>query len=142
MKLLLNKPYFIFWASVPVVILFLILSNEESFVFNIYDTYYVMMIQELMFEISVPFVVIGMLYWLLLKFDIKLSKRLNFLHIMLTYGGIALIIILNALLEYYELNSTLIIAIYIVILIALVAQLLFPINAAIGIIKKWNNSRN
>jgi heme/copper-type cytochrome/quinol oxidase subunit 1 len=144
MKILIEKPYLIFWTSIPIIILFGILTKVDSFGFNIHDTYFVIGTNHLIILISVLFGIIGLGYWIVLKANRRLSKWLNLIHIALTFGGILLIWILAQLFREsimeYDFNNNLTFGIYLIALIAIFGQLIYPINIISGIIRKRNKT--
>jgi heme/copper-type cytochrome/quinol oxidase subunit 1 len=144
MKFLTEKPYLIFWTSIPIIILLGILTKADSFGFNIHDTYFVIGTNDLIILISILFGIIGLGYWILLKTKRKLSKWLNLIHITLTFGGILLVWILSQLFREsimeYNFNNNLTFGIYLIALIAIFGQLIYPINIICGIIRKRNKT--
>jgi len=85
-----------------------------------------------------------MIYWIVEKVNGKLSKRLNLIHIKLTFGGIFLILILNeffrkSIMEF-DFNENLTMVIYLIATVVIIGQILFPINVINGIIKKRNKT--
>lgn len=144
MNKLIKKPHLIFWTSIPILILFGILTKADSFGFNVHDTYFVIATNHLIILISVLFGIIGFGYWIMLKANRKLSKWLNLIHITLTFGGILLTWLLTQLfresIAEYEFNDNLTLSIYILVLIAIFGQIAFPINIIGGIIKKKNKT--
>lgn len=116
------------------------LSSINDLDINIHDTYYVFSLFDLNTLISILFGIIGLGYWIVLKANRKLSKWLNLIHIALTFGGILLIWILAQLFREsimeYDFNNNLTLAIYIIALIAVFGQIIYPINIIYGLIKK------
>lgn len=111
---------------------------------NVHDTYFVFSKTDLTIVMSILFAIIGLGYWIMLKADRKLSKSLNLIHIALTFGGILLIWILAQLFREsimeYNFNDNLTLAIYLISLIAIIGQIIYPINIISGIIKKPNKT--
>ncbi|WP_338356233.1 hypothetical protein [Yeosuana marina] len=107
---------------------------------NVHDIYFVFSQIDLTILISILFGIIGFGYWLMLKANRKLSKWLNLIHITLTFGGILLIWILSLLFREsiieYDFNDNLTLAIYLIALIAVFGQIIYPINIIYGLIKK------
>lgn len=140
MNRITNKPHLIFWLSIPLIMLSGFLSSTENLVINKYDTYYVFSLTDLNILISILFAIIGLGYWFMLKTNRKLSKWLNLTHIALTFGGILLIWVLSQLyresIMEFDFNENLTLAIYSIALIAVVGQIIFPINIISGLIKK------
>ena len=106
---------------------------------NVLDTYFVFSQMSFAILISVLFGIIGLGYWIIQKTNRKLSKRLNLIHIMLTFGGIFLIWILAQLFREsgmdYAFNNNLTLAIYSIALITILGQLIYPINLIRGLRK-------
>ena len=144
MSRITNKPHLIFWISIPIIILIGILNRNEMLDVNVHDTYFVFSKTDLTIVMSILFAIIGLGYWFMLKADRKLSKSLNLIHIALTFGGILLIWILAQLFREsimeYDFNDNLTLAIYIISLIAIIGQIIYPINIISGIIKKPNKT--
>ncbi len=144
MKFLINKPHLIFLLSIPIIILFGILNRNEMLDINVHDTYFVFSQIDLTILISILFGIIGIGYWIMLKANRKLSKWLNLIHITLTFGGILLIWILAQLFREsimeYNFNNNLTFGIYLIALIAIFGQLIYPINIISGIIKNRNKT--
>jgi hypothetical protein len=139
-----NKPHQIFWISIPFIMLSGFIISEEVLDFNIYDTYYVFSLHYLNTLISILFGIIGLGYWVMLKAKRKLSKWMNLFHILLTFGCPILIWILaqffrESIMEY-EFNNNLTVAIYLIALVAIMGQIIFPINIISGLIKKRNET--
>ena len=139
MSKIINKPHLIFLFSIPLIMLSGFLSSVKDLDINIHDTYYVFSLFHLNTLISIIFVVIGLGYWIMLKANRRLSKWLNLIHIALTFGGILLIWILAQLFREsimaYDFNSNLTLAIYLIALIAVFGQIIYPINIISGLIK-------
>ncbi|SEA51149.1 hypothetical protein [Bizionia paragorgiae] len=139
MSRITNKPHLIFWLSIPLIMLSGFVSSTENLVINKYDTYYVFSLTDLNILISILFAIIGLGYWIMLKTNRKLSKWLNLAHIALTFGGILLIWVLSQLyresIVEFDFNDNLTLAIYSITLIAVVGQIIFPINIISGLIK-------
>lgn len=142
MSRILNRPYLIFWMSLPILLLFGLSNRNEIITINIHDTYYVFSRIDLTFVISILFVIIGIGYWLMLKTNKKLSKWLNLIHMTLTFGGLLLIWIFAQFFResimQYTFNNNLTLAIYLTTLITISGQLLFLINLINAFIKKEN----
>ena len=144
MSRIINKPHLIFWISIPIIILIGILNRNEMLDVNIHDTYFVFSKTDLTIVISFLFAIIGLGYWIILKVNRRLSKWLNLIHITLTFGGILLIWILAQLFREsimeYDFNDNLTLAIYLISLIAIIGQIIYPINIISGIIKNPNKT--
>ena len=147
MNKLIEKPYLIFWVSIPLIILSKFLSGTEPLDINVHDTYYV--IEHGVISISIIFGIIGLGYWIMQKANRRLSKWLNLTHIVLTIGGLLLIRILlqlfrepetETLLSDFDFNENLNIVMFIVALIMIFGQIVYPINIIRGIIIKRNKT--
>ena len=139
-----NKPHLIFLLSIPLIMLIGFMSGDAVFDINVHDTYYVIAYIHLTTLISILFGIIGLGYWIMLKANRKLSKWLNLVHISLSFGGILLIWILKQLFREsimeYDFNNNLTLAIYLIALIAILGQIIYPINIISGIIRKRNKT--
>ena len=144
MKFLINKPHLIFLLAIPIIIMIGILSGDAVIVINVHDTYYTIAYLHLATLISILFGIIGIGYLFMLKTKRKLSKWLNLIHITLTFGGISLIWILAKLFREsimeYNFNNNLTLAIYLISLIAIFGQIIYPVNIIRGIIRKRNKT--
>lgn len=144
MNRITNKPHLIFWISIPVIILIGILKQEEILGFNVHDTYFLFNTGDLAIVISILFSIIGLGYWIILKSNRKLSKWLNLIHISLTFGGISIIWILDQLfknpIKNYDFNNNLTLVIYLIVLLTILGQVIFPVNIISAIIKKPNKT--
>lgn len=144
MKFLIEKPYLIFWTSIPIIILLGFLTKADSFGFNVHDTYFIIATNHLIILISILFGIFGLGYWIMIKTNIKLSKWLNLIHITLTVTGIILIWILAQLFRETtmenDFNNNLTLAIYLIALISIFGQIFYLINILSGLIRKRNKT--
>ncbi|WP_106793354.1 hypothetical protein [Aquimarina sp. Aq78] len=140
MNQLLKKPHLIFLLTIPIIMLIGFLSRGAIFDINIHDTYYLIDYFYLATLISILFGIIGFGYWVMQKVNRRLSKWLNWAHIVLTFGGIILVPIFAQLYQKeiieYKFNNNLTLVITIIILLMILAQIIFPINIIYGLIKK------
>jgi heme/copper-type cytochrome/quinol oxidase subunit 1 len=148
-KFLTDKPYLIFWLSIPIIILIGFLSGTEPLDINLHDTYYVIEHGFISILISIIFGILGFGYWIMQKTNRRLSKWLNLTHIVLTIGGLLLIRILlqlfreletESLMSDFHFNENLNIAMFIIALIVIFGQIVYPINIIRGIILKRNKT--
>ncbi|ANH61429.1 cbb3-type cytochrome c oxidase subunit I [Dokdonia donghaensis] len=143
MNLLTKRPHIVF--LVFAVITFILGFNANGGIdINIHDTYFVMSNYHFATLISILFGIIGLIYWIVKKVNGNLSKRLNLIHVALTFGGIFLILILNeffrkSIMEY-DFNENLTTVIYLISAVVIFGQIIFPINIISGIIKKRNKT--
>lgn len=149
MKFLTDKPYLIFWLSIPIIILIGFLSGTEPLDINVHDTYYVIEHGVISILISIIFGIIGLGYWIMQRANRRLSKWLNLTHIALTIGGLLLIRILlqlfrepetETLMSDFDFNENLNIAMFIITVIVIFGQIIYPINIIRGIIIKRNKT--
>tara|TARA_R110000765_G_scaffold37526_1_gene83084 strand:+ start:592 stop:1035 length:444 start_codon:yes stop_codon:yes gene_type:complete len=141
---IMKKPHLIFWISIPVLVLIGFLNRKEMLDINIYDTYYVFSKTALIIMISALFGFMGLGYYLMLKAKRKLSRWLNLIHVALTVGGILTVWILTQLFREsimeYQFNNNLTMAIYVLVIITIFAQILYPINLIGAILKPRNKT--
>jgi heme/copper-type cytochrome/quinol oxidase subunit 1 len=145
MKKIIEKPHLIFLILSPILFLVGYFSKKDTFDINIHDTYYVVEHSVVPITISLFFGIISFGYWLILKFNGKLSKILSITHILLTIGGLLVIRILfelyrepktESLLIDYNFNENLNMITLIISLIILFGQIIYPINLFIGLMKR------
>ena len=139
MRIVSHKPHLIFFISIPVIILTWFINGNKMMNINVLDTYFVFNQIDLAILIAILFAIIGFGYWIMQKTNRNLSKRLNFAHIFLTFGGILLIGILAQLFRDpgmdFAFNNYLTLAIYSIALIAILGQGIYIINLVRGIVK-------
>jgi heme/copper-type cytochrome/quinol oxidase subunit 1 len=145
MKKIFEKPHLLFLILSPILFLVGYFSKKNTFDINIHDTYYVVEHGLIPTVISLFFGIIGFGYWLILKFNGKLSKILSITHILLTIGGLVIIRILlelyrepktESLMFDYNFNENLNMIMLIISLIILFGQIIYPINLFIGLMKR------
>lgn len=143
MHRILDIPYVLF---LPFCLITFVISKFwfGGITINIKDTYYAISNQDLSTLISILFGIIGGVYGVLEKLNVNLLKRLNLIHIVLTLGGVFLILMLNecfrkSIMEY-NFNDNLTMAIYLIATVVILGQIVFPINIIMGIIKKRNKT--
>ena len=137
MNQLFKKPHLIFLVSIPIIVLIGFMNRNTVLVINIHATYYVFKYNDLTTLISIYFGFIGIGYWIMLKMKKKLSKRFNFIHITITYLGLILIwgltkFFRNSIMEY-DFNDNLTLVIYLISMIIIIGQVIYPINIIKGI---------
>jgi len=148
MNLLTKRPHIVFFVFA--VITFMLGFNANGGIdINIHDTYFVMSNYHFATLISILFGIIGLIYWIVKKVNGNLSKRLNLIHVTLTFGGIFLILILNEFkpksfeidtLSKYDFNENLEMIVYLISIIIILVQIIFPINIINGIRKRNKTS--
>ncbi len=143
MNKLIKNPHLIFFISIPKIIIIGILSRDNVFDINVRDSYFVMNYLDFSIMISILFAIIGFGYWIMQKVDRKLSKRLNWVHIGLTFGGTLIVWVLTKFYRTeimdYKFNNNLSLVITLMILILIAEQLTFMVNIICGLTKKKNN---
>lgn len=142
---LLQKPYLIFWLSIPIITSIGMTSRYSVFSIDLYDTYFVASYMDLALLVSALCGFIGLGYWLVQRAGITLSKRLIRTHILLSVGGGVGIVISTCLPLGSDANSAFplfegkarqdFIFILLAILIAL-GQLAYGVNMFFGIFRK------
>ncbi|MBD0824247.1 MULTISPECIES: hypothetical protein [Aestuariibaculum] len=129
---LLDRPYLVFWLSIPIIILNAAYSRNDTMQFNVYDTYYIFSRFQLFLSITIAFAFMGLGYWIMHKAEKCLYQPLSILHITLTFGGIFTIWIISICLRVsimqYNAGDHLTNAIYLVSFIVLFSQIVYPIN--------------
>ncbi len=132
------KPYLIYMISIPFVILIGVLYRDLVIDINIKDTMFMMSFDHFTFFIVALFAGISFCYWLLLRFNVKLSYWLNLIHVLLTIGGLmAMFYALSFTGHDFQdlLSKNKIFLLSIVIMIF--GQLILLINGCIGMWKKY-----
>ena len=149
MHILTEKPYLIFWGSIPILMLVGILYGDSVLYFNVHDTYFVIAYLHVALLIAVFFGILGIGYWMVHRTNRKLSKWLSMVHLVLTLGGlIALFGVPNLLddrtaaspfpvFDQLERQNLMVMGITILLL---VGQLLYLVNLTIGIFRKNKTS--
>lgn len=145
MNHILNKPFIIFWAIIPIIISIGITNSNETIDINIHDTYFIIDYKNLGYLIGLLFGAIGLGYWIMFKLNRKLSKWL-----ILTIGGLLIMLICSIFFEQTNVSSdnlifdslgTLNLILSILILIIVSGQIFYPINIIIGLVKGNKTSR-
>lgn len=140
MNKLTQKPHPLFLLAIPPLLLAGFLSGDSTLDINIHDTYFIIARSNLAILVANLFTVYAFSYWLLTKTNRKLSKWLTGIHIVLTFGGILLAMVLA--LFYKEddflsnLNANLTASITLLVLIIILGQVIFPINVIYALTKK------
>lgn len=142
MKKLIEQPHILFLISVPIFILFGILSGNDILDINVHDTYYVIAYNQLANLSAFIFGIIGIVYWILLKSRIRLFKGLNFTHILLTFGSL-LFAYIYSLFKFsesefplFDETSKVLVIQTIALILVTLGQLIFFINVIIGLFRK------
>ena len=141
---LIEKPHLIFLLSIPVIMGIGILSEDEVVDINVHDTYFVIAHLDFVVLISLLLGLIGIGYWIMQKANRKLSIWLNGIHIGLTFGGPIIVWLLTKFFRAetmdYDFNNNLNLIIWLIILLMVLGQLIFPINVIYGLMNKKTSS--
>ncbi len=145
MNWLIDKPYLIFFAMIPLLVIGGLFLEDSTLAINVHDTYFVIANQDITVLFSIIFTGIGLGYWLTRKFKGQLRRWMTLAHILLTFGGILFITIMGALLNTVynplkpdDVNETLYVnfVLWLSILGVLFGQILYPINLILALFKK------
>jgi cytochrome c oxidase subunit 1 len=144
MKKLIQKPHFIFFGAIAIVLAIGVFSKNHTFDINIEDTYFVIGYFHISLPISIFFGLIGLGYWLMLKGNKKLSQWLSLIHIIVTFGGLFVLFVIPYYTftdnesafplyhNYAKVNMIKIIAISAIVF----GQMIYFINLVTGIFRK------
>lgn len=108
MKLVFEKPYFIFWIAIPIIMIIGYLNSKKTIDVNVHDTYYVATIHTLAVILSILFAIIGLVYFLAKLFNFNSFSILIDIHIfisILTFPIIYLISLLYKNASNYDIIS-------------------------------------
>ena len=151
MKLLKQVNYHYFWITAIILIIISIywLNFEDAvFVINVHDTYFVIHNSHILQFIAFIYILLGFIYWLFKKRNIKLIKPLTQLHTSISILIIPLYFIGSYLLDliYPHSNFPLFddthnfqLLITFITLIGLLAQLLIIFNVIISLIRYFSH---
>nr|WP_298996642.1 cbb3-type cytochrome c oxidase subunit I [uncultured Allomuricauda sp.] len=145
MNKIYKKPYLAFFSSIPIILLYGMLSGDATLDINIHDTYYVIANLHLAVLISFVFGIIGGGYWITQRVGGKLSTWLSAIHIFVTIGGLLVIFLLplftfssyseSSFPAYDDLVIKNLVLVCVLFSIAL-GQLLYLINLVLALIQK------
>lgn len=99
-------PHIFFWLTALSIILigeFSIQNISNVIDINIHDTYYVISRKEISIVFSSLFLLIGFIYWLFQKTNIKLNRNLTRFHTIVSIGAV---LVYYAFLIYYRYIKT------------------------------------
>lgn len=140
------KPYLFFWILSPVFFMIGYFSDENTFDINIHDTYYVVEHGFVNTALSVFCAITGLGYWFAIRLSGKLLIWLTIIHILSVIIGIFFIGILprfflkpTAKITNYLFYENMDYYSFIIAIIVLFVQILYPINLIIGLLRKTNN---
>ncbi|WP_143953582.1 hypothetical protein [Robertkochia solimangrovi] len=148
---LFRKPYLIYWGSIPLILILGFLVRFRTMQLNIHDTYFVIDQFSLAVLISGFALIIGIAYWMLSRYGKNISQRLVKWHIGITSIAVLLLLALSfffvnttdkpgaAFSDYmadirwnYKIEKVM----FLVAVIMLLAQFLFPLNLILGLLNK------
>lgn len=140
------KPYLFFWILSPVFFMIGYLSDKNTFDINIHDTYYVVEQGFVNTALSVFCAITGLGYWFVIRLSGKLLKWLTIIHILSVIIGVFFIGILpqfflkpTTKITNYLFYENMDYCSFIIAIIILFVQILYPINLVIGLLRKTNN---
>jgi len=150
MKSIHKKPYLFFWiATIFLIMLSIYWWNFEDAVLdiNIHDTYFIIHNSHILLLLAILYALVGLTYWVLLKFQVALSKSLTQIHYICSLIIIPIYFIGNFFLDkfhksefpLFDNTSKFVIFITILIFIGLIAQLFFFINVILSLFKHFYN---
>lgn len=143
MKKLTQKPHFVLWTLIPVILLIGFLKPDKALDINIHDTYFVIAIMHLALLISIIFGILGFGYWVVIRLNRRLVNWLTVIHLIITVIGFCLIILIPYFLPtasqdisslYFDEQVTITLS----ALVAVCIQLLYPINIITALVRKNN----
>ena len=144
MNKLIQKPHLPFFFTALVVLIFGLKSKQllegQMLDINIKDSYFVISNLHLAIGVSMLFIAIGSIYWLMQKVNKPLSKWMTVMHLWITLGGTILVLLFSQLyskdFREFEFNNNLSYASSIISMLVILAQLIFPINIIYAFMKK------
>ncbi|WP_083823635.1 cbb3-type cytochrome c oxidase subunit I [Ochrovirga pacifica] len=115
-----------------------IVIKKNAVDINIHDTYYVVTHINILKLIPLVFAIIGIIYWLLIKYNRKISNSLTLIHFVLTTLGCVILIYPKLFISNSEgiLHSDINEVMSFGFVVILFSQLVFLINIMIGILRK------
>jgi hypothetical protein len=134
-----TKPYKFILLAIPFVILLFSLGIDSTIDMNVHDTYFVIDPKHLGVLFSLPLVGLSFVYWVFRKWD--LSKSLTLIHTLISVFGImsisfwSLVFLLpdeTAQQIWLKTNQ----AIWLILTVWTISQLLLVINLLIGLSRK------
>jgi len=91
MNILLNKTCLFFFLIIPLILAVSFYKPKETLDVNIGDVYYVIKHPHLGIVLSFFYLILGVVYYFLIKNDIQLSNWIIYSHTVLSIGGLILI---------------------------------------------------
>jgi len=143
MKKITQKPHFVFWILIPVLLLIGYIDSNETIAINIHDTYFVITMLNLGVLLSIMCGIIGLGYWVVIKLNRRLVNWLTIIHLIITVISLCLILLIPFFLPesnqgitslYFDAQVTITLS----ALVAVCIQSLYLVNIIIALIRKTN----
>jgi len=146
-KYILNKPHFLFVALTLIILTCGFIKPNETFIFNIHDTYFVIKYSDLAIILSLFYGLLSIIYFALIKSSFSLVRWMTILHVVISIIGLILICVLfqlirdiksgdfESLITDMNFNNKIIWSIWISFFNIIGVQILFIINAITAIVK-------
>tara|TARA_R110002051_G_scaffold91370_2_gene160703 strand:- start:23409 stop:23840 length:432 start_codon:yes stop_codon:yes gene_type:complete len=143
MKKITQKPHFVFWILIPVLLLIGYIDSNETIAINIHDTYFVITMLNLGALLSIMCGIIGLGYWVIIKLNRRLVNWLTIIHLIITVISLCLILLIPFFLPesnqgitslYFDAQVTITIS----AVVAVCIQSLYLINIITALIRKTN----
>lgn len=151
MNWLTEKPFISFLILIPIIMIIGFLNRKETLDINVHDTYYVINNLHLAIILSIFLAIISLGYFLIKIFSIPLINWMTISHILITIFGMLIIYILfriqlnfevksydiESILKYSKTIQRVNFTLFLVLIVVLLSQLVFLINFAVSIFKKF-----
>ena len=151
MNWLTEKPFISFLILIPIIMIIGFLNRKETLDINVHDTYYVINNLHLAIILSIFLAIISLGYFLIKIFSIPLINWMTISHILITIFGMLIIYILfriqlnfevksydiESILKYSKTIQRVNFTLFSVLIVVLLSQLVFLINFAVSIFKKF-----
>lgn len=151
MNWLTEKPFISFLILIPIIMIIGFLNRKETLDINVHDTYYVINNLLLAIILSIFLAIISLGYFLIKIFSIPLINWMTISHILITIFGMLIIYILfriqlnfevksydiESILKYSKTIQRVNFTLFSVFIVVLLSQLVFLINFAVSIFKKF-----
>lgn len=147
MKYLLRKPYFLFLFLIAFFLIGGFLNAQKTLDINIHDTYFVISYWHFAIILSFIYSFIAVIYFVLIKLNFILIKWITFTHVIVSIGGVFLILLFSKLirqtapgdfesvLDDIDFNAKMTWGIWITFFIMLGMQAIFIINVIQALFK-------
>lgn len=94
-----QKPHLTLWLSIPLILIIGLMAGDTLLDINIHDTYIVIHPVHFGILTALACALLGLGYWLAYRFGGRLIPWMNAAHLLLTLGGLLVILILDQLFE-------------------------------------------